>query len=246
MVDECPERTEAKAAVHRHLSLGVQTLLSPMPDRLSTYMINTPLRWLGLCICRWHYTISMIFLYACSLCVKAPDLSLGMARLASAAPDGNSTSSSWWLTAKSTARCCSLKGYRLISNSTLNFILLIKISVNLKKRWKVWVWFFIYSLRRGFKQTTILSPALTSSRSPASPYPAPLCEHIRCTWWSARLCLQTWPPSDNPHVAQMVDSQQHREPVGKYSSSREKRQKPSDQGAICSRLTTHRLFIVAI
>lgn len=157
-------------------------------------------------------------LHACSLCAQAPDLSLGMERLATAAPDGNSTSSSWCCTARSTARCCSFKGYRLIVNSTLNFMLLIKICNNLTQGWKVWVGFFIYHLRHklGFKQTSIISPALTSSRSPASLYPALLCERIRCTRWLARPCLQICTPSDNLLVVPMVDSQRHQEPVGEY------------------------------
>lgn len=157
-----------------------------------------------------------------SLCVQTPDLSLGMERLATAAPDGNSTSSSLCFAAKSTARCCSFKGNRLIVNSTSNFILLIKICSNLKQgvesERKGWVWLFIHCLRRklGFKPESILSPALTSLRSPASHYPALLCEHIRCTRWSAGPCHRIGTPSDNLLVAQMADSQQHQEPVGEY------------------------------
>lgn len=75
----------------------------------------------------WVLSIHVVFGY----------LSLGMERFATAAPVGNSTWPSWCSVAKSTARCWSFTGNRLMVNSTLNFIFLMKVCNNLKETQKV-------------------------------------------------------------------------------------------------------------
>ena len=109
-----------------------------------------------------------------AFCALVPDLSLGMERLAAAAPDGNSTSSSWCFATKSTARCCNLKGYRLIVNSTSNFMLLIKVCNNLRQRCKVWGKCPSLPIKRSKFQSRIYlfaKPNLTRSSSTLWTYP---------------------------------------------------------------------------
>lgn len=144
------------------------------------------------------------------------DLSLGMGTIVTAAPDGNSTSPSWCFTAKSTARCCSFKGKRLIVNSTSNFILLIKVCNNLKcvKRRETRELVSLSCVHISQVSLLLPTPVLTFLRSPASPYPALPCGRIQCTQWWAGLCPQIWTPSDNLLEVQMADSQRHQEPVG--------------------------------
>lgn len=119
-----------------------------------------------------------------------PDLSLGMGVVRTPEPDGKSTSSIWCFSARSTARCWSFRGKRLMVNSTSNFVLLMKLCTSLRGREGVGKYptdHCIVTLWGGL--------SLTSLRSPAWLFLAPLCERNLCTLWWVGPCLQTWPPS---------------------------------------------------
>lgn len=122
-------------STHTH-HLGVHIVWSLMPDSLNFSVLEGHyFRVIGfVCVL---ITLCLSF-HVCMfpVCLWGPDLSLGMVRLATAAPDGNSTSSSWCFVARSTARCCSFKGKRLRVNSTLNFMLLMNICRSLTEEQK--------------------------------------------------------------------------------------------------------------